>query len=62
MRDHRYIREDGTFVPVSQMTLEEIHDVLADDLEIHPEGNPGETEENVRERLRIELLIRNLGL
>lgn len=58
MKDYTF---DGT--PVAQMRTEDIHDCLTDGVAIC-EGMP-DTEENrakVRERLRIELTIRSLGL
>jgi hypothetical protein len=64
MRDHNYIREDGTRIPVSQMTTDEIVSVLLDgnvQME-HSDGAPTDAVQWVLERLRIELLIRELSL
>jgi hypothetical protein len=62
MRDYFYAPDEGPQVPVSEMMTADIQDILAvSDCVIHNrDGN--ETVENVLERLRIELVIRNLGL
>lgn len=61
MKDHNYIRDDGTKVPVSQMTNDEIAECLRG-VQIEVSDPPGLKPENVVERLKIELLIRHLGL
>jgi hypothetical protein len=57
VKDHNYVREDGTKVPVSQMTDEEIHMCLQGGIGIQRAeiDNPIHW---VRLRLEIELLIR----
>lgn len=64
MRDHNYLDEDGTRIPVAKLPIETIVDLLFDGaVEIeNSDGGPGDTSENVMERLRIELLIRELSL
>lgn len=63
MRDHNYIRDDGTRVPVSQMTDQEIAGVLRDGgVRIHVNDGPPTASEDVIERLKIEVLIRALKL
>lgn len=62
MKDTNYVRADGSRVPVSRLSDDELHDLLASDLEIcASDGNDDELYW-VRERLRIELVIRSLGL
>jgi hypothetical protein len=63
MRDSRFIDESGAAVSVSQMSTQDIHDCLADGFDLTDISDcPGltrqEVEKNVRERLRIELIIR----
>lgn len=61
MRDYNYVREDGTKVPTSQITDQEIHELLAGGVEIVScDDEPLPNVENVLERLRIELVIRGL--
>lgn len=64
MRDHNYLEEDGTRIPVAKLPIEKIVDLLSDGaVRIdNSDGGPGDTSENVIERLRIELLIRELNL
>lgn len=57
MRDYFHAALDGSLVPVSLMPLADIRDVLSRDIETN--GTP---HESIRERLRIELLIRELDL
>ncbi len=60
MRDYRYTPDDGPPMLVTKMPTAKIHELLANGIQIVPDGDNA-TEENVRERLRIELLIRELG-
>jgi hypothetical protein len=54
MQDYLYSRtEGGPYVPVSQMTMQDIRDCLTIGVESH-----GPAEQDVQERLKIELLIR----
>lgn len=63
MRDYRYTPDGREPVWVSQMNILDIRDILADgDVCIVARDHPDETAANVLERLRIELLIRELGL
>jgi hypothetical protein len=62
MKDHNYIREDGTRVPVSKMNIEDIVDILHQGGVVIEDEEHQENQENVLERLRIELLIRELNL
>lgn len=59
MKDLRYVRDDGTDIYVSDMPDAEIAACLADGW---LEPTIDTSEENVRERLRIEQTIRKLGL
>ena len=60
MKDHNYIDKNGNSIPVSQMNIEDIKDILSvGDLRIISEGDHSETKEDILERLRIELIIRN---
>lgn len=63
MRDHYYLTEDGERIPVAKLPIEKIVDLLADGaVKIENADGPGENSENVMERLRIELQIRELNL
>lgn len=64
MRDHNYLTESGERIPVSKLPIEKIVELLLDGaVEIeNSDGAPGDTSENVIERLRIELLIREHNL
>lgn len=57
MKDTDFIRDDGSRIPVGKMTNSEILEILQDGCEVIDT-----TPDNVRERLKIELLIRELGL
>lgn len=63
MRDRFYINpEDGSRTPVAQLPTEEIREILAAGVCIvNGTAEPGENENAVRERLLIELHIRNMG-
>ena len=62
MKDHYFVDEDGSRTPVSQLPKAHILDMLARrDIEIVDDGS-GEIVEDIIERLKIELLIRELGL
>lgn len=58
MYDHEFVDDDGKRVPVSRMSDADIHACLNGG--VHPLD--GEIDEHVLERLRIEVLIRALGL
>ena len=59
MRDYYFMGDDGTAIPVSQMSSADIADVLARG----PELMCAETTAvRILERLRIEVTIRELGL
>ena len=60
MKDYRYCRDGGNPVFVAEMATADIQRVLADGLRII--DSEGTTVANIMERLRIELLIRELGL
>lgn len=60
MRDSNYIREDGTRVPVSNLSDEELSDLLNSNLRILvSDGNENELEW-LEERLKIEVVIRSI--
>jgi hypothetical protein len=65
VKDHNFIREDGSKVTVSEMTIDEILGCLFDGA-VHIEQQPGDppstTSNSVLERLRIEVLIREKNL
>lgn len=60
MQDYIYTRESGEKVPVSKMTLEEIATCLNDGAQINETDldTIHATEEVIRKRLEIELIIR----
>jgi hypothetical protein len=61
--DYNYITETGARVPVSRMAMGDILSILRDGMEISDlDGVVVVTEKDVLERLRIEVLIRELGL
>lgn len=64
MRDHNYITETGERIPVAKLPIEKIVELLHDGaVEIkNSDGGPDDSSENVIERLRIELLIREKNL
>lgn len=63
MRDHNYTDETGKKMPVSQMCTEDIIGILADGgCRINDSDGYADPVTSVMERLRIELLIRHLGL
>lgn len=62
VKDHNYIKDDGSLVPVSEMDIADIRSCLDNGLEIHNVDGETPQPEDVMERLRIELLIRELGL
>lgn len=63
MRDYLFMTDDGRMVPVSEMPKQDIIDILKiGDLRIdYADGSPDD-KQNILERLRIELLIRELNL
>lgn len=61
MRDYYHVDDSGARTPVAQMDTSDIRDCLENGFSILNDGC-GETAEDVIERLRIELLIRALGL
>lgn len=63
MRDHYYVTDTGERIPIAKLPIEKIVELLLDGaVEIESSDGPGETSENVMERLRIELQIRELNL
>ncbi len=61
MKDHVYVDETGKRTPVSELSTHEIQEFLRDGIEI-AERNPGVNENSVRDRLELELFIREMGL
>jgi hypothetical protein len=61
MRDHVRITDDGQRTPVADMTTEEIQECLQHGVAIREESE-NTTAEDVMERLRLELFIRERGL
>lgn len=59
MRDRYYIDEAGKLFAVAELPTQLIHELLTGPLILH-DPEIGESEENVRERLRIELTARGL--
>jgi hypothetical protein len=62
MKDHNYVAEDGTLIPTAELPTAKIQELLASGVEIVSTDGEEPIVENVMERLRIELLIRSLGL
>lgn len=66
MKDHRFIKDDGEPLPVSEMSMGDIREILSGAIEVQivplPDDPPGVTIEHLMERLRIEVLIRELNL
>ena len=63
MRDYRFTMDDGRTVPVSEMPKQDIIDILeVGDLQIDDSDGNVDDKQNILERLRIELLIRELNL
>jgi hypothetical protein len=61
MRDYNLIDERGNRFPVAALPTWQIHDLLASELTIDgSDGAGNETVECVRERLRIELVARQI--
>ena len=63
MREYLFLTDDGRMIPVSEMPTQEIIGILEiGDLQIdYADGNVDD-KQNILERLRIELLIRELNL
>ena len=57
MRDYTY-----RTVPVSQMSLNDIHDCLQKGVEIIDNDYPTDTTQGIIERLKLEIFIRARGL
>ena len=64
MRDHYFIDRSGRRTAVADLPLGIIEDVLRSpqDYGADSSDGPGGTMENVLERLRIEVVVRRLGL
>lgn len=63
MRDHNYITPEGRRMPVAEMPTSKIQELLADgEVQIDDSDGYRDPSASVMERLRIELLIRELGL
>ncbi len=62
MRDHYNITKIGQRIAVGDLPTEKIHQLLSVPLEANGSDHPSDTIEGVRERLRLELLIRARGL
>lgn len=62
MKDHNYVDDDGALIPVAQLPTEKIKALIAEGVEISNADGEIAKPENVIERLRIELLIRELKL
>lgn len=62
MFDYTYFRDDGTMCYVAEMSLAELHEAIADTARGEIECQHGTKAEDVLERLRIELLVRELKL
>lgn len=62
MQDYIYTRDSGEKVPVSKMTLDEIHTCLTNGVEINDTDldTLHATEVVVRQRLQLELEIRRM--
>jgi hypothetical protein len=62
MFDHKFIGERGGLIPVSEMTDEDIAYCLSSGFTVYSGDAMNTAHESVAERLRIEQLIRMLGL
>ena len=62
MRDYNYVDETGRHRPTSELPTGLIQEILADGIEISDSDGESDLEDAVRERLRLELTIRALGL
>lgn len=62
MKETNYVRNDGTRVPVSRLSDAELAELLAVDIEICASDGHADEPHWVRERLRIEVTIRSLGM
>ena len=61
MKDYTFVTNTGKSVPVLEMDLKDINDILSiGNCDIVFRESENETVENVLERLRIELVIRSL--
>jgi hypothetical protein len=60
--DHKFENSAGTFVPTSQLTTSEVQGYLDAPFVVFEPELPNENVEDALDRLRIELLIRSLGL
>ena len=63
MRDYLFVADYGRLIPVSEMPKQDIIDILeVGDLQIYDADGSADDKQNILERLRIELLIRELNL
>jgi hypothetical protein len=62
MKDYNYVTDEGTLIPTAQLTTAKIQELLAEGVQIVEADGQDANPENVMERLRIELVIRELGL
>lgn len=65
MRDHYWIDDEGEKVLISDMPMEVIQDILStppDEIEVFQEPTGPVSLEDLFERLRIEIIIRELNL
>ena len=62
MRDYLFVTASGEEVPTAVMSRADIEDCLRGGVEVTRVDSPGESEQNIRERLLLELFIRDNNL
>jgi hypothetical protein len=62
MKDHNFVDDSGRHIPTSELSTEQIQELLRTGIEIVDTDGQVPNPEDVLERLRIELLIRELNL
>lgn len=62
MLDYLFKRDDGSEIPVAQMERADIEACLRGGAEVTRRDSPGENEHSIRERLWLELFIRDNNL
>jgi hypothetical protein len=62
MKDHNFVTDHGQHIPTADLPTAQIEELLRTGIEIVSTDGEEALPENVLERLRIELLIRSLGL
>lgn len=62
MNDHNYVDDEGNHIPTSRLLTEKIRELLHEGVQIVSTDGQTPNPESVMERLRIELLIRELNL